>query len=306
VSEPIAIVGSGALGLLLAALLREGGASVSLLDHDLARARRIAASGITVDGRVVDGIGVRESLPETGIVLVCVKAGSDAAVAARLSGLKACVTVVTLGNGLGRAEALASLGRERVLFGSTAEGATLEGEGRVRHAGRGPTRIAPLVASGAGRAAALVRRLTALGLDARLEADATRLAWEKLQVNAAINAIAGILDRENGAVLEGPEARLLATQAAVEAGLVARALGVSGDWSKEQARLRWETVARATATNLCSTVQDLRKARKSEVHAINGAIARSAREAGIETPVNALLAALVAAREELVAGKAWT
>ncbi|MBI3723556.1 2-dehydropantoate 2-reductase, partial [bacterium] len=43
----------------------------------------------------------------------------------------------------------------------------------------------------------------------------------------------------------------------------------------------------------------LRGRRKSEIHVINGAIARLAREAGIEAPVNGLLAALVAAREEL-------
>jgi 2-dehydropantoate 2-reductase len=305
-SEPeFTVVGSGALGLLVAGLLAEGGAPVALLDHDLARARRIAARGILLVGPGEEPerrlpVSALAEVPASGFVLVAVKSRDDPAVLARLRGLRDCATVVTLGNGLGRVEALAPLGQERVLLAATAEGATLEGEGRVRHAGRGPTRVAPLVADGSKRAAKLVRRLSALGFDARLETSAQTLAWEKLVVNAAINALAGILDVPNGALLGSGPASELADRAAVEAGLVARALSVSGDWSPERSRERWRTVAAATSGNLCSTVQDLRSRRKSEVHDINGAIVRSARNAGIATPVNELLAALVASREEWI------
>ncbi len=296
------IMGSGALGLLFAGLLSEEGARVALLDHDLERARRISRSGIAIAGpgeapeRRIN-VEAATELPHAGFLLVAVKAHSDASVVARLSGLTECVTVVTLGNGLGRAEALASLGRERVLLASTSEGATLLAEGSVRHAGRGVTRVAPLDATGARRAEKLVRRLSALGLEARLETSARQLEWEKLVVNAAINAIAGVLDMPNGGLLESPEAAAMADRAAEEAASVAAALHVPGDWSPDEARRRWRAVAAATATNLCSTVQDLRGHRKSEVHAINGAIARSAREAGIETPLNELLAGLITARE---------
>jgi 2-dehydropantoate 2-reductase len=303
-AEPdFTVMGSGALGLLFAGLLSEKGASVALLDHDPERARRIAARGIAITGpgetpeRRVPVVAASE-LPHAGFVLVAVKAHSDASVVAQLVGLADCVSVVTLGNGLGRAEALASLGRERVLLASTSEGATLLAEGSVRHAGRGVTRVAPLETAGARRAEKLVRRLSALGLEARLESSARQLEWEKLVVNAAINAVAGVLDVPNGGVLENLEAAAMADRAAEEAASVAKALQVPGDWSPEEARRRWRAVAAATASNLCSTVQDLRGHRKSEVHAINGAIARSAREAGIETPLNELLAGIIAKREQ--------
>jgi 2-dehydropantoate 2-reductase len=58
-------------------------------------------------------------------------------------------------------------------------------------------------------------------------------------------------------------------------------------------------VAKATSENISSTLQDLRNGRKSEVHGINGAIARQARQAGLAAPVNELLAALILSREEL-------
>jgi 2-dehydropantoate 2-reductase len=186
-----------------------------------------------------------------------------------------------------------------VLLASTTEGATLEGEGRVRHAGRGLVRVAPLAPGGVKRADKLVKRLAALGFEARREEDARTLAWEKLVVNAAINALAGVLDVPNGALLESDAAGSLADRAAVEAGRVARALSVPGDFSDERSRERWRTVARATAPNFCSTVQDLRSGRKSEVHGINGAIARSAAQAGLAAPVNELLAALIMSREQL-------
>ncbi len=298
------IVGSGALGLLFAGLLGEAGAEVALLDRDPERARRLSSKGISLSGtgekterRI--SVSALDSLPESGVVLVAVKAHDDATVVERLRGLKSCVTVVTLGNGLGRAEALEPLGADRVLLAATAEGATLEGEGRVRHAGRGPTRVAPLVPGGSKRAEKLVKRLAALGFDAHLAPDARALAWEKVVVNAAINALTGLLDVRNGALLESEAASTLADGAATEAGAVARHLGIPGDFSEERCRERWRMVAKATSENISSTLQDLRNGRKSEVHGINGAIARQARQAGLAAPVNELLAALILSREEL-------
>ena len=104
---------------------------------------------------------------------------------------------------------------------------------------------------------------------------AWQLVWEKVQVNAAIDAVAALLDGPNGVLLDSPSARALGQQAAVECGEVASLLGVPGTWTPDAARARWEAVARATAANFRSTVQDLRRRRKSEIHAINGAIARA-------------------------------
>jgi 2-dehydropantoate 2-reductase len=306
--EQIAIVGPGALGLVLAAVLSENGGAVLLFDHDGARAGRLGSAGVRVSGpgeRPERGVALSVTsdpgrLGGAAIIIICVKAHADAQVARLLEGVPPETPVLTLGNGLGRGEALEGLGRLRILVGTTAEGATLLGEGRVHHAGRGPTIVAPLAGPlGEDLARSAAAMLGRHGLDARFEPDAERLVWEKAQVNAAINAVAALLDGPNGLVLESPSARTIAQEAARECGRVAGALGVSGDWTEETTRERWESVAKATSANLCSTVQDLRRRRKSEIHAINGAIARAAREAGIRAPANELLAGLIAAREEL-------
>ncbi|HLN61659.1 MAG TPA: 2-dehydropantoate 2-reductase, partial [Symbiobacteriaceae bacterium] len=199
--------------------------------------------------------------------------------------------------GLGNAEALAGvLGPDRVLAGTTAQGATLLGPGRVAHGGNGPTRIAPWTPGGA--AALEVERVAALfnraGLAASTAADARPLLWAKLAVNCAINPLTAILRVTNGQLLERPDARRLMEAAAREAGAVAAACGV---------RLREEPVAQAiavagaTAANRSSMLQDVERGRRTEIDAISGAVARLGAEHGVGAPVNATLAELVRALE---------
>lgn len=307
----IAIVGPGALGGLLAGLLAEAGEAVALLAPDAVRAARLR-EGLVLVGPgdrpartlAVPALGPDEVPPEpVEAALLCVKARSTAAAVDRAAKLPGAPTLVVLQNGLMRGEEVARrLGDpERVVVGVTTEGATLEAEGRVRHAGRGPTRLAPLVPGGAARARAVAARLRAAGLDAEVVADLDRIVWEKLQVNAAINALTGLLGCKNGALLRSPAARALAHDAAREVAAVALSRGVTGDWSPEATARRWEAVARATADNASSTLQDLRRGRSTEVFAINGAVAEAAREAGMAAPINECLARLVAAAEELAA-----
>lgn len=304
----ILVVGPGALGILFAARMAECGAAVALLDHDPARAARLAASGLTIEDphggapravRVPVTASVAGLAPE--LVLLCVKVPATAAAVQAIAALPGRPTVLVLQNGLGRAAEVAGLLGDpgRVLGGSTREAATLLGEGRVLHAGRGPTRIAPLEwprLELARRAQDLLLRQGKLPVE--VEPDLRRLEWEKVLVNAAINALTGVLRCKNGALLESPAAAELASAAAVEAAAAARALGVSG-WTDEEAVGEWRRVARFTAGNTSSTLQDLSRGRKTEVHAINGAVARAAQELGLPAPVNATLARLIAALEEL-------
>ncbi len=303
------VVGPGALGSLLAALLTDGGVPTTLLDHDRQRAARLAQRGLTVSGpgratthRVEVPMAADPSALRADLVLVCVKARDTAAAAAAAARVRGTPTVLVLQNGLGRAEAVAeTLGDPRRVVGAvTAEGATRIGEGQVHHAGRGPTILAPLDLQGAERAAGAARLLRQAGLEVRVEADLAAVVWAKLQVNAAINALTGLLGCRNGALLTSPAAAALADEAAEEVAQVAVATGVAGNWRPEVARARWREVAERTGDNLSSTLQDLQAGRKTEVFAINGAIARAAATSGCAAPVNALLARLVAAREELL------
>ncbi|HBP23508.1 MAG TPA: 2-dehydropantoate 2-reductase [Planctomycetes bacterium] len=302
----VCVIGPGAMGCLLAASLARslGPGQVTLIDHDPARAERLGERGLRVHGQ--EGLlearpAVSCALPEEAeVAFLCVKASASAAAAGWLAAGSPDATVAVLQNGCERPAAIAELlgAPARVVGVLTTEGATRLGEGEVRHAGRGRTLVGALEPASEARARRVVELLSAAGWASELAEDLRRASWEKLIVNAAINALSGLLDVPNGALLESPAAAGLADAAACEVAALARASGVSGDWDPAAARKSWRRVAAATATNLSSTVQDLRRGGTTEVPAINGSVARLARERGIPTPTNDTLARLIQAREE--------
>lgn len=310
----IAVVGPGALGGLFAGLLAEAGEAVAVLARTAEQAERLRVSGLCLSGPgerperpvSVRFLGPDDALPvNVDLALLCVKAKDTASALARVAMLQGGPAVLVLLNGLDRARvATQYLDAERVVGAVTTEGATITAEGRVRHAGRGKTSLAPLVPAAADRAARAARRLAHAGFDAEVVPDLDAVVWNKLQVNAAINALTGLLGCKNGVLLDAPTARALASEAALEVAAVARHLGIAGDWTPEASTTRWEAVARATADNVSSTLQDLRRGRVTEVSAINGALVREARERGLAAPINDALARLIAAAEEVAERRA--
>jgi 2-dehydropantoate 2-reductase len=59
-------------------------------------------------------------------------------------------------------------------------------------------------------------------------------------------------------------------------------------------------VASATAANRSSMLRDLETGRRTEVAAIHAAVVAAGEAAGVETPANRVIAALVRARERAV------
>lgn len=291
------------MGTLLAASLARAGHAVTLLDRDPERAARTSAQPLqltTPSGETWSvPVQVAPSVPpEVEVAFLCVKTGATEAALAPVRDLSC--TVAILQNGCERASFVAeALGLgERVVGISTTEGATRSGEGRVHHTGAGSSQVGPARPEGAERAERVVALLKSAGFAAQI-GDVRAASWRKLVVNAAINALTGLLDCPNGQLLASPAAAELADSAAREVAEVALALGVSGNWEPEAACAAWREVALHTSVNISSTLQDLRRGQTTEVHAINGAVARLAAESGLAAPTNSLLCRLVAAREEL-------
>ena len=152
----ILIVGPGAMGCLFAARLKRAGQNVTLLDYVQERAVKIAQQGIIVED--LAGQEYRVDVPSVidadslkpEFVLICVKSNetSKAALAIR-PWLLSETNIVTLQNGVGNVEILEEIfGKDRVLGGVTAEGATLLGWGKIRHAGDGETILGPIKGPG--------------------------------------------------------------------------------------------------------------------------------------------------------------
>lgn len=299
----IAVVGAGAMGTLLAGLLARAGAAVWLIGRDRAAMAAVAAGGIRIyNGADVLTAAVQATADPTTVgtvdlAVVAVKAGDTQAVAAGLMPLLGPHTLVlSLQNGLGNDAVLAAaVGAERVLAGVTAEGATWLGPGEVRHAGRGATRLGAVHPGARGRVAAVVALLQQAGLAAAAAADVQSVVWSKLVISCAINPLTALLGVYNGGLLELQPARELMAAAAREAARVAAAQGV--ELEHDDPVVAAEQVAAATAANRSSMLQDLERGRKTEVDAINGAVARIGERLGVAAPVNATLWRLIKAKE---------
>jgi 2-dehydropantoate 2-reductase len=298
----VAVVGVGALGCLLGAYLSEI-EDVVLLGNWTEQINTIRRNGLWLtrpDGRrshhVVAIADYRQPVTPVDVALIAVKSRQTVAAAHfAQTVLSDGGLVVTLQNGLNNLSKLrAVLGNDRVAIGVTSQGASLVGPGEVRHAGHGPTYFGrdPVLADGPQDRLTRVSDLfNAAGLEAKMVDDTEGLIWGKLAVNAAINPLTALLRVPNGFLAEDDRLIELMSLAANEVAAVARAIGITLPYP--DAAERAITVARATATNHSSMLQDILRGAPTEVDAICGAVARAGRDAGVPTPVNGWLARLV-------------
>ena len=287
----------------MAALLKDRGADVALLDYRADRATEIQERGIRVEqeGRTwnapVPCAADPDVLGVADVLVLLVKAYSTGQA---IFHAEPCVgpktAVLTLQNGLGNYETIAEhVGPERTLAGTIVMGCASLGVGHVRIAGVGEM----AVGSPAGNQAladSTAQLLQRWWPSARSEADVEAALWRKVIVNAAINPLTAITGLPNGALVEDDELRATLGLIAKEAAGVAEALGVEAyaDVAAEAA----EEVCRITAGNRSSMLQDIVAGRRTEIRQICGEIVRRGRAAGIAAPLCQAMTALVAAIEK--------
>lgn len=294
----VAIIGPGAMGCMFAAYLRQGGLDVLLVDHRDKRARHLARDGIRVEGargehrvRVAVTTDAATAGP-AGLVLVCVKAyHTGEALAQHRALVGEDTAVLSLQNGLGNLEAMEQVvAPDRLLGGSTTMGANLLGTGHVHHAGEGDSFVGEPRGGISPRAERVAAILTRAGLATRAHDNIQEIIWRKLIVNVGINALTAVLRVLNGALLEDEASRALMRDAVSEGVRAAATQGVHLDAHAMQERVA--EVARRTARNRSSMLQDILAGRRTEIDVINEAVARLC-----DAPVNRTLARIVRAIE---------
>lgn len=298
----IGVVGIGALGCLLGAYLGDTG-DVTLVGHWPEQVATIHQSGLWLDHpdgtRTHHKPDITNNIAEVGLVdvaLVVVKSRQTSDAARTVAAiLKPDGLAITLQNGLNNCATLRHvLNEQRVTLGVTSQGATVLGVAHIRHAGHGPTYFgldSSIGPSQRERLPEVVATFNRAGLQSSLVEDIDGLVWGKLAINAAINPLTALLRVPNGFLAEHDELIGLMTRAANEVAAVANAQGIVLPYpdAAEQAL----TVARATAGNRSSMLQDVDRGVPTEVEAICGAIARVARDYGVDTPLNVRLCRLV-------------
>ncbi|MDH4190780.1 MAG: 2-dehydropantoate 2-reductase [Betaproteobacteria bacterium] len=270
---PIAIVGPGALGLHYAARLARV-MPTALVARSTARAAQLRA-GVTVGARRLRPHAYGpENLPSADWVIILVKA-QDSLPAARVAARMAPKGVLSLQNGLVEELLRKRLAGIRAAQGVTTEGAYRE-RGRIVPAGHGET----LMPRGYAPLARMLRRA---GFEVRIERDLAAARLRKLLVNVSINPVAALFRVPNGRVIEAPYAhfaRELTDEAAAVLAAEGLRIGATQAWERVVA------VARATANNRASMLQDIVAGRRTEIDFLTGALIRLAARHRIAVPTH--------------------
>lgn len=287
-SEPLYILGAGSLGLLWAARCARSGIACRLVlrtpaalqawqerDNALLLERQGAVEHVQVTAELADSSDapIHRLIVTTKAWAV---AGALESIAPRL---RIDSQLVLLQNGLGSQQAVsARFPTQRVLYASVTDGAWKRAANQVVWAGIGQTLLGD---PRQGSAPGWLSELTVAGIDWRWERDILPVLWLKLAINCAINPITALHNCPNGEVpmhagpLFGPLLAELQTL------LTSQGLAVS----LAELTQRVQSVIQATAANSSSMRQDIHAGRRTEIDFILGHACRTARQAGIATPV---------------------
>jgi len=292
----VVVMGAGAVGSMVGGRLAR--------DHDVTLVGRaphvdaVDTQGLELTGHTertvrVDATTDPAELDPADVVLVTTKAyDTEQAVREALPVVDEHTYVVSLQNGLGNLEAIARhVDPSRVVGATTSHGCLFHGPGRVEHTGVGDAVLGPPEPPDLPAHHELAEALTEAGIETEVVADVRPRLWAKVAVNAAINPLTAVTGLPNGALLEVDQLEDLLEAVAREAEAVARETGVDdpeGAWVD-----RARTVAKRTARNRSSMLQDVERGKRTEIDAICGALAEAADEAGVEAPRCRTLHALV-------------
>jgi len=312
----VAVIGAGAVGGTLAALLDRAGHDVEVT----ARGDNLAAikqHGLRLDGgwgEHTAHVEAHETLawigaPEPDFAILATKA-QDAAAALRANReVLGSVPVLVAQNGLGGLEVARSVLPESPLLGGLALFAASYLEpGRVT-----VTAALPLIVGAAlGTPDEVFERVVGVleeAIPVEVTHDIVGAQWTKLLINH-INALPAITGLSVQEVIADPRLRRIMTASMRETVRVARRLGVRfakvqgvngrvlgaigsaplafGAWFPRTLGSRMGTVP-----NPGSTLQSIRRGQLTEIDFLNGAVVAAAKQGGVDAPINAQLVDLV-------------
>lgn len=265
------IVGPGAMGRLIALRLASQVPVALIGRRPLANRQTL----VTPEGEVwTQALAVAQidALPTDipAMVHLTTKAhGTEAAHAALAHALPDGVPLVLWQNGFACQPRLTEQHRGPVLCASTTEGAHVQGDDRVTHAGHGHTFLGALDGRHADLATVLAGTLSAAGLPAEAVDDIRMRLWRKLAVNAAINPLVAHFTIRNGQLRDRPF-RSMVERLVAEVAAILTAEGITppgGGGLQGWRKLVWQVVE-ATATNRASMLQDVQAGRLTEHEAI--------------------------------------
>ncbi len=300
----IAIIGTGAMGSIYAALLADAGHDVWAVDAWQDHVNAIREIGLRVEGASGDRTVKMNAttnatdVGEADLVIIATKAdNAKTAAQATQPILGENSVVLAIQNGLGSADRIASVvGGDRVMMGVVGGfGASMKGPGHAHHNGMEFVRLGAFEGGMTPRFEEVAEVWRSGGFKVLTFDDIHKMVWEKLICNTTYSGPCTLTGLTVAGIQASPDAWSVAQACAKEAFAVARAKGIDLEFDDPVAYVKafGEKIPNAKP----SMLQDHLAGRRCEVDVINGAIPRIAAEVGLEAPVNSLVVALIKAKE---------
>lgn len=300
----IAIIGAGAMGLSLAAMLGHA-TEVTIVVRDPAKANRIATQGVAAHGlmqaaahpTVVPSIAALADVMPVTAIFVATKTTAIDRVAEELGPILDALPaddhpfVISFQNGIepGR-ELMHRLHEPRVLRMVLNYGGTQTDDNAASVMMNSPPHfIGGPDTTHTGFASHLAALLTSCGLPTEAVDDIEPFVWTKGVLNAAMNPVAALTDSSVGEVLDSP-GRVIVERLIDEGLRVAESVGI--DLGPGIADRMW-TILDKARPHTPSMVGDIRSGRPSEVGQLNRQIIEHARRTGVPVPSHEVIAALI-------------
>ena len=285
-------MGAGGVGGYFGARLQQAGHEVVFF----ARGRHLQA--IRANGLVVESahgnahlkVRVLEDPGEAGVVdvvLFAVKLWDTETAAGRLKPIVGEHTaIIPFQNGVESISRLRAFFPERTVLGGSAYiGTRIKAPGVIEHSGQmARLQFGPVVPSQAKIAGAFLEACRGANIQAEIADDIVKANWEKFVFLVGLSSATAVARAPIGVVRADADLRWLLEQAMRETWQVGRARGVHLADDFVEQRLAFADGLHADMK--ASLLHDLENGGKLEAPWLCGAVARMAREAGLDAPVN--------------------
>lgn len=307
------IFGAGAVGTLLGGLLAQAGHSVVFVGRSN-NVEHIKQEGIQIQGlwgnhqaapqpayESIKSIPISER--DFDQIFICTKAFDTAnAIDSCFPVINKFTKVIPFQNGYGNCQIVAErIGWKQTLGARVITGVELKSPGQIEvtvHADA--IRIGHYLNQwGMKDLEAIVQPMQEAGIWVEATDQLEQFIWAKLLYNAALNPMGALLGVTYGNLAENDSTRQVMEQIVEEAFMVTQSHEIEHFWPGPQEYLEafYNQMVPTTAKHFPSMLRDLERKKRTEIDAINGAIATLGQERNILTPVNDTIISLIKFRE---------